>query len=410
MCSGPSRGEIVIRQDLETRDLFFARKMILSSISVLLIWISAVQAITWTVHWAYHKKVLNLNKKSTLLVTMSAVYDQNEKIFSQYPLQMYRHVSPKELSLAPKNTRVPPYTIKLSDSWKECNVVNEDDQIAVQCMIDVTPEIPIGDQTLDSISRRDYDVAFIFALRRDRSYKSTHDFRVTLPLDLQFMDPNAQARSLQKQGIALVQAGSNEQALKVFTDALANGPLKPGLSASLHLNRAVAFKALNRLNQCISDAQMALKFDPSKSKALWLQGICFKDLLDNRIQIPAGVSDVNILTYAITTLETAMRQGFNQDSSGTLLEELKVKAASMSPDSLYSILESNPGAPKEAIRSKYLQKARATHPDKNPEDPHAKEKFQKLKQAYDVLSDDSKRRRYDEDIVRQFDAKRQRRQ
>jgi len=31
------------------------------------------------------------------------------------------------------------------------------------------------------------------------------------------------------------------------------------------------------------------------------------------------------------------------------------------------------------------------HPDKNKDDPTAREKFQKLKEAYDILMDDEKR-------------------
>ena len=36
------------------------------------------------------------------------------------------------------------------------------------------------------------------------------------------------------------------------------------------------------------------------------------------------------------------------------------------------------------------------HPDKNKEDPEARDKFQKLKEAYDILMDPEKRKIYDE--------------
>ena len=41
----------------------------------------------------------------------------------------------------------------------------------------------------------------------------------------------------------------------------------------------------------------------------------------------------------------------------------------------------------EEIRKAYKKKALATHPDKNPNDPDAKSKFQKVSEAYKCLTD-----------------------
>ena len=49
------------------------------------------------------------------------------------------------------------------------------------------------------------------------------------------------------------------------------------------------------------------------------------------------------------------------------------------------------------IRYKFLRLAKVLHPDKNPNDPKAAERFIQLKEAYDVLSDPKKRREYDAD-------------
>lgn len=62
----------------------------------------------------------------------------------------------------------------------------------------------------------------------------------------------------------------------------------------------------------------------------------------------------------------------------------------------YDLLAVSPSASSSEIKRQYYKKALQMHPDKNPGDPSAHEKFQKLGEAYQVLSDDDARRRYDE--------------
>ena len=62
----------------------------------------------------------------------------------------------------------------------------------------------------------------------------------------------------------------------------------------------------------------------------------------------------------------------------------------------YEVLGVEKGASAEEIKKSYRKKAMKYHPDRNPGDKEAEEKFKELGEAYEVLSDDNKRSRYDQ--------------
>jgi molecular chaperone DnaJ len=61
----------------------------------------------------------------------------------------------------------------------------------------------------------------------------------------------------------------------------------------------------------------------------------------------------------------------------------------------YEVLGVERNAAGEEIKRAYRKLAVKFHPDKNPDDPHAEEKFKELGEAYDVLMDPDKRAAYD---------------
>jgi molecular chaperone DnaJ len=64
-------------------------------------------------------------------------------------------------------------------------------------------------------------------------------------------------------------------------------------------------------------------------------------------------------------------------------------------DDLYKILEVERTATPEQIKKAYRELAMKYHPDRNPGDSVAEEKFKKISAAYSVLSDETKRKQYD---------------
>lgn len=63
----------------------------------------------------------------------------------------------------------------------------------------------------------------------------------------------------------------------------------------------------------------------------------------------------------------------------------------------YAQLGVGPDATAGEIRAAWRRLARATHPDKNPDDPYAGTRFALAREAYDILSDPQRRARYDAD-------------
>src|SRR5215216_1592674 len=63
---------------------------------------------------------------------------------------------------------------------------------------------------------------------------------------------------------------------------------------------------------------------------------------------------------------------------------------------LYKALEVSKEASQDEIRRSYRRLARKYHPDANPGDREAEERFKEIQQAYEVLSKPEKRREYDE--------------
>lgn len=74
----------------------------------------------------------------------------------------------------------------------------------------------------------------------------------------------------------------------------------------------------------------------------------------------------------------------------------------------YEVLGINKSATIKEIKKAYKKLAMKYHPDRNPDNPVAQEKFREVKSSYEILSDEEKRQEYDDFGFQAFDENRPR--
>ncbi|MFB3067696.1 MAG: DnaJ domain-containing protein, partial [Acidobacteriota bacterium] len=65
------------------------------------------------------------------------------------------------------------------------------------------------------------------------------------------------------------------------------------------------------------------------------------------------------------------------------------------PENYYKVLDAKRNSSQSEIKKAYRRLARKHHPDVNPGDKSAEERFKQIQEAYKVLSDPDKRKIYD---------------
>lgn len=217
--------------------------------------------------------------------------------------------------------------------------------------------------------------------------KAIQHFRQAISCDPDYRDAVKYLRLVQKldrlkaEGNTDFKAKRYQDAVDKYTAALEVDPTNKGTNSKLFRNRAVALVQMKDYTAAIADCERAIALDPSylaarktKANALGQSGNWEEAAREYKALQEADPSD--------PTLAKEVRKA-----------ELELKKSKRKD--YYKILGVEKDADENAIKKAYRKQAIVHHPDKNPDDEHAAERFKDIGEAYETLSDPGKRARYD---------------
>lgn len=223
--------------------------------------------------------------------------------------------------------------------------------------------------------------------------KAIQHFRKALSCDPDFKEGVKWLRIVQKldrmkeEGNAEYKAGRWQSAFDKYSAALEVDPSNRGINSKLFQNRALCRLKLKQFTEAINDCDRAISLDSSYTKARKTKA----NALGQAERWEDAVREwksIHELDPEDRTIPKEIRRA-----------ELELKKSQRKD--YYKILGIGKDADEVAIKKAYRKLAIVHHPDKNPNDEEAAERFKDIGEAYETLSDPQKRARYDsgEDLI-----------
>jgi DnaJ homolog subfamily C member 7 len=217
--------------------------------------------------------------------------------------------------------------------------------------------------------------------------KAIQHFRKALECDPDFRDAVKYLRIVQKlnrmkeEGNADYKAGRWQSAIEKYTEALEVDPLNKGTNSKILQNRALCRIKLKDYAGAIADCDRALALEPSYTKA--------------RKTKASALGASGDWEAAIKELKSLQEQDPNDSSIAKEIKKAELELKKSKRKDYYKILGVEKDANELDIKKAYRKLAIVHHPDKNPDDEQAAERFKDIGEAYETLSDPQKRARYD---------------
>jgi DnaJ family protein C protein 7 len=217
--------------------------------------------------------------------------------------------------------------------------------------------------------------------------KAIQHFRSALSCDPDFKDAVKNLRMVQKlermkeEGNAAFKSGKFQEAIDTYGKALEVDPANKLTNSKILQNRALCHSRQKSWTAAIADCDKALELDPGYTKARKTRAKALGE---------SGNWQEAVREYKAIQEENPSEPGIAKDIRNAELEEKKAQRKDY-----YKILGIEKDATEQQIKKAYRKLAIVHHPDKNPGDEEAAERFKEIQEAHETLSDEQKRERYD---------------
>ncbi|KAF2875525.1 hypothetical protein BDV95DRAFT_484817 [Massariosphaeria phaeospora] len=223
--------------------------------------------------------------------------------------------------------------------------------------------------------------------------KAIQHFRQALSCDPDFKDAVRNLRMVQKlermkeEGNAAFKGGRFQAAIDTYSKALEVDPSNKNTNSKILQNRALCYTRLKKWAPAMADCDKALELDPSYTKARKTRAKALGE---------SGNWEEAVREYKAIHEANPAEPGIAKDIRSAELELKKSKRKDY-----YKLLGIEKDATEQEIKKAYRKLAIIHHPDKNPDDETAAERFKEIQEAHETLSDTQKRARYDsgEDLI-----------
>jgi DnaJ family protein C protein 7 len=186
---------------------------------------------------------------------------------------------------------------------------------------------------------------------------------------------------MKQEGNAAFKAGRFQEAIDTYSQALAVDPSNKNTNSKILQNRALCHSRQKSWKQAIADCEKALELDPSYTKA--------------RKTRAKALGENGNWEEAVRDLKAIQEENPAEPGIAKEIRDAEMELKKSKRKDYYKILGLTKDATETEIKKAYRKLAIVHHPDKNPDDADAADRFKEIQEAHETLSDAQKRERYD---------------